>query len=70
MFSPKPQKYRCPQCSYTKIIQLESDVLPSRDKLDKNVTYYLLEGPTCPHCNFEMELTDEWTFLEKLRFRF
>jgi len=54
MIAPKPFKFKCKQCGYSKIIKPKSDALNPLDFIR-----------TCPKCNNQMERT-ELNVLEKI----
>lgn len=54
MIAPKPFKYKCPYCRYTKIVKPKSDVLNPLDMIS-----------SCPKCKNEMH-TISLTIFDKL----
>ena len=56
MVAPKPFKYVCPKCGYTRVVKIESDNLSVKD--------YLMMNSTCPKCQTEME-KKELNFFDK-----
>ncbi len=54
MIQPKPFKFLCPKCSYTKIVKPKSDVLNPMDMMS-----------ICPKCDAKME-RKELTSLDNL----
>lgn len=47
MVAPRPFKYVCPKCGYSRVVIIESDCLTIEDALNMN--------STCPKCKTEME---------------
>lgn len=47
MIQPKPYKYVCPKCKFSKIVQPKSDVV--------NI---IEESPFCPKCNTIMDIKE------------
>jgi len=41
MVAPKPFKYVCPKCGYTRVVKIESDNLSVKDYLYYNKIYLL-----------------------------
>ncbi len=54
MIQPKPFKFVCPKCGYSKIVKPKSDVLNPMDMIN-----------TCPKCEASME-RKELNILDKL----
>jgi Zn finger protein HypA/HybF involved in hydrogenase expression len=54
MIQPKPFKYKCPKCGYTKVVKPKSDALNPIDIL-----------MTCPKCKSDMDKVD-LSFFDKL----
>ena len=52
--APKPFKYKCPKCNYTKVVVPKSDVLNAMDF-----------DSTCPKCGATMEV-ESLNIVEKL----
>jgi len=57
MIAPKPFKFKCKQCGYSKIVKPKSDVLNPLDFIS-----------TCPKCNNQME-RKELNVIEKIFWR-
>lgn len=54
MIAPKPFKYKCQKCGYSKVVKPKSDVLNPIDFIS-----------TCPKCNNQMDKI-ELDFLSKI----
>lgn len=54
MIQPKPFKYLCPKCGYSKIIKLKSDVIDLMDMIN-----------TCPKCGKKMK-QKELTYFDNI----
>ena len=58
MIAPKPFKYKCPQCGYSKVVKPKSDVLNPMDYLN-----------SCPKCKSQMDRV-ELNILDKVVLKF
>lgn len=54
MIAPKPFKYKCPQCGYSKVVKPKSDALNPVDFVD-----------ICPKCKAKMERIN-LNFIDKI----